>query len=239
MIPIGDTRSRFGSSWATAALLFLLGAGLIAEHALDPGSWRALAEAYTLNVDRLAAEPPQRLLVISLTYLFFQGGAGIWLEPIVNLIYLWVLGRKVEDVCGSGRFLALYALLGLGGAASVRLLERWVPAGDDRLVYGQAAIVAGLMGAYLALYQGERLRTWIPPLFLPSVPLGMHFLYWAGLEFVDLHPEALRPLRPARLISIEAGWPLIGAFAVGMLAAYLFARQEYLYYRSLRPRLSR
>lgn len=239
MIPIGDTRSRFGSSWATVALLLLLFLALIAEHTLDPGTWRALAEAYALNVERLASEPPHRLLLVSIAYLFFQGGAGVWLEPIVNLVYLWVLGRKVEDVCGSGRFLALYALLGLSGAASVRLLERWIPAGGDRLVYGQAAIVAGLMGTYLVLYQGQPLRTWIPPFFLPSVPVGLHLLYWAGLEFVDLHPEALRPFRPARLISIEANWPLIGAFAIGMLAAYLFVRQEYLYYRSLRPRLSR
>ncbi|MGC8875043.1 MAG: rhomboid family intramembrane serine protease [Chloroflexia bacterium] len=239
MIPIGDTRSRFGSPWATYTLVILLAVGLIVEHTLDPGSWRALAEVYALHLDRLAAEPPQRLLLISITYPLLQGGAGVWLEPVVNLLYLWVLGRKVEDVCGSGRFLGLYALLGLSGAAAVRLFQRWLPAGGERWIYGQAAIVAGLMGAYLVLYRGQPLRAWVPPLFLPAVPFGLHLLFWAGLEFVDLHPEALRPLRPAKLISIEHHWPLMAALVIGMVAGYLFVRQEYLYYRSLRPQVSR
>jgi|GEM_PF-2049477 len=239
MIPIGDTRSRFGSSWATHTLLALLFIGLILEHTIDPATWRALAEAYTLHLDRLASEPSHRLLLLSITHLFFQGGAGTWLAPVVNLLYFWALGRKVEDICGSGRFLGLYALLGLSGAAAVRLLERWISTGGERLVYGQAAIVAGLMGAYLALYQGQRLRAWVPPLFLPQVPLGLHFLYWAGLQFINLHPEALRPLRPARLISLEPNWPTLCAFFIGLVGGYLFARQEYLYYRSLRARVSR
>ena len=54
---------------------------------------------------------PDRLQISSLfTSMFLHGG---WLHLIGNMLYLWVFGRNIEDLLGSGRFLLFYILCGL------------------------------------------------------------------------------------------------------------------------------
>jgi membrane associated rhomboid family serine protease len=60
---------------------------------------------------------------------------------LFNMMALWVLGRDMELVLGRGRFLALYLISLLGGAAAVMLFY-----GPTDSVAGASGAVFGLMG---------------------------------------------------------------------------------------------
>jgi membrane associated rhomboid family serine protease len=65
---------------------------------------------------------------------------------LFNMMALWVLGRDLETVLGRGRFLAVYSVSLLGGAAAVMLF--YAP---DEQVAGASGAVFGLMGALVVV----------------------------------------------------------------------------------------
>jgi membrane associated rhomboid family serine protease len=70
---------------------------------------------------------------------------------VLNMLALWMLGRDVEMVLGRGRFLALYLVSMLGGAAAVMLFSA-----PEQPVAGASGAVFGLMGALVVVLR--RLR---------------------------------------------------------------------------------
>lgn len=91
------------------------------------------------------------LLVTPITYMFLHGG---WLHVIGNMLYLWIFGDNVEDRLGSARYLVFYLLCGTAAAAGQGLIA---PAP----MVGASGAVAGVLGAYLFLFPGSRVRTLI------------------------------------------------------------------------------
>lgn len=78
------------------------------------------------------------------TYMFLHAG---WAHLFVNMLFLWIFGDDVEHATGPARFLALYTLCGVAGAAAqVALGPRWAAP-----LVGASAAVAGVMGAYLMI----------------------------------------------------------------------------------------
>jgi membrane associated rhomboid family serine protease len=68
-----------------------------------------------------------------------------------NMMYLWTFGRRVEDACGSSRFLLFYLLSGvIANVGSVVV----TPKIDDIPSIGASGAIAGVMGAYLFLFPG-------------------------------------------------------------------------------------
>jgi membrane associated rhomboid family serine protease len=63
----------------------------------------------------------------------------------VNMFSLWMMGRSLEQVCGRGRYLALYFVSMLGASASVLLFAD--PGGYPGTA-GASGALFGLMGAY-------------------------------------------------------------------------------------------
>ena len=70
---------------------------------------------------------------------------------VLNMLALWMLGRDLEIVLGRGRFLALYLVSMLGGAAAVMLFSA-----PNQQVAGASGAVFGLMGALVVVLR--RLR---------------------------------------------------------------------------------
>ena len=60
---------------------------------------------------------------------------------LFNMMALWILGRDMEMALGRGRFLAVYLISLLGGAAAVMLFS-----GPNQAVAGASGAVFGLMG---------------------------------------------------------------------------------------------
>jgi membrane associated rhomboid family serine protease len=63
----------------------------------------------------------------------------------VNMFSLWMMGRSLEQVCGRGRYLALYFVSMLGASAAVLLFGN---PGEFPGTAGASGALFGLMGAY-------------------------------------------------------------------------------------------
>jgi len=100
-----------------------------------------------------------------------------------NMLPLWVFGRRVEDACGPWRFLAFYLLAG----TSANIFFTVVLSHSSLPGIGASGAIFGLMGAYLVLYPGGRIRTLV---FLPFVPVWPRIralwivLYFLGIQII-------------------------------------------------------
>ena len=70
------------------------------------------------------------------------------------MLFLWIFGDNVEDRFGSLRYLAFYLLCGVAAAAGQGLIA-------SAPMVGASGAVAGVLGAYLFLFPGARVRTLI------------------------------------------------------------------------------
>jgi len=99
------------------------------------------------------------------------------------MLPLWVFGRRVEDACGPWRFLAFYLLAG----TSANIFFTLVLSHSSIPGIGASGAIFGLMGAYLVLYPGGRIRTLV---FLPFVPVWPRIraiwivLYFLGIQII-------------------------------------------------------
>ncbi len=83
------------------------------------------------------------------TSMFMHG--DMW-HLIGNMIYLWAFGRRVEDACGSWRFLAYYLIAGMVASVGSEIFNT---AHTDIPSIGASGAIAGVMGAYLVLFPGS------------------------------------------------------------------------------------
>jgi membrane associated rhomboid family serine protease len=74
-----------------------------------------------------------------------------------NMIFLWAFGRRVEDACGSLRFLLFYLLAGMIANLGSAVLNPVDLAIDlDRPSVGASGAISGVMGAYLLLFPSAK-----------------------------------------------------------------------------------
>ncbi len=78
----------------------------------------------------------------AVTAMFLHGGP---LHLGINMYGLYLLGRFVEDLCGSFRFFIIYFLAGLAGAAATTFL------GQQALSVGASGAIMGLLGAMIVV----------------------------------------------------------------------------------------
>jgi membrane associated rhomboid family serine protease len=157
---------------------------------------------------RLFLIPNQFTPVALLTSQFVHAGA---LHLALNMLLLWTFGRSVERRLGP----VLFAVVYLGSGVFAGLLhvavaylfqaqaELAMPAG------GASGAVAGVMGAYAAIYPQRRTR-------LPLVPLRVSgltvILVWLGWEAA----QAVVALR--RGLELGVGhWAHVGGLVFGLL----------------------
>jgi membrane associated rhomboid family serine protease len=116
----------------------------------------------------------------NVTAMFLHGGL---FHLLGNMLALWVFGRRVEDACGPWRFLAFYLLAGTWAHVLFILVQS-----DSRIPgLGASGAIFGLMGAYLLLYPGGRIRTLV---FVSVIPLWPRIraiwivLYFVGIQII-------------------------------------------------------
>ncbi len=106
------------------------------------------------------------------TYMFLHGS---FLHILFNMLWLWWMGRPVEDQLGPRNFLVLYFGAGIGGAL-INTLFAGVFGGN--LTIGASGGVLGMMVCYAMLFP----RTPIMLIFFP--PIEARFVV-AGLIAID------------------------------------------------------
>ncbi len=142
----------------------------------------------------------------ALTSLFVTG--GFW-ELVVNMLFLWLFAKSLEDTLGAPRFLVLFLVAGIAAGAAQELVDPHtvVP------TVGIAGAVAGLIGAYAALYPRARILCWILiPFFVTFVEIPALILAAAWFALQALEAVGQPPLSG-----------LIAGFVVGLAAVIVLA----------------
>ncbi len=158
LFPVGDPEGvRYRSRpYATIAIIVLCVAAYIAE------MMASYPEGYIYIVQALGMSPkevrtPEHLgALTAITSMFLHGRDTIPMHLLGNMLYLWTFGRRVEDACGPFRFTLFYLMAGFcAGLLHLLLTE---PDATIPLI-GASGAVSGVMGAYLVLFPGARIRT--------------------------------------------------------------------------------
>jgi membrane associated rhomboid family serine protease len=99
----------------------------------------------------------------SISTVFLHGGL---FHLVSNMWVLWIFGRRVEDACGPWRFLCYYLVCGItADILTVAFLPNMEIPG-----IGASGAIYGVMGAYLLLYPGGRIRMFLLVGWVPLVP---------------------------------------------------------------------
>jgi membrane associated rhomboid family serine protease len=109
--------------------------------------------------------------------------ADMW-HLIGNMIYLWAFGRRVEDACGSWRFLAFYLIAGMIANIGSDLFNT---AHNDIPGIGASGAIAGVMGAYLVLFPGAMVTSFWGIGIILRVPV-VAVLKLVGVKWVQGAP---------------------------------------------------
>ncbi|MGE5775888.1 MAG: rhomboid family intramembrane serine protease, partial [Chloroflexota bacterium] len=154
-------------------------------------------------------------VISNITAMFLHGGL---LHLVGNMFPLWVFGRRVEDACGPWRFLAFYLLAGTWAHILFVLV---LPASAIPGL-GASGAIFGLMGAYLLLYPGGRIRTlfFTPFPVWPRIRAIWIVLYFLGIQIIP----AIQILRKGADYSTNH-WAHLGGFFSAVFI-FLFLRPE-------------
>ncbi|MBX7143458.1 MAG: rhomboid family intramembrane serine protease [Oligoflexia bacterium] len=140
---------------------------------------------------------------------------GSWMHIIGNMVYLGIFGDQIEDYLGHFKFLLFYLLCGIGAALA------HVYADPNSVIpsLGASGAIAGVLGAYLALYPRNRVRVMVGRdiIILPAiVVLG----FWIVLQVIGQAGAA------AGQASGVAYMAHIGGFVAGMALLLIFRRRR-------------
>ncbi|HEY9789467.1 MAG TPA: rhomboid family intramembrane serine protease [Candidatus Obscuribacterales bacterium] len=221
MIPLKDNLSCKVFPWVTIALLVLNFIGFGIE--LSMGSnlqpflmkWTVVPAQFThaLVTGDIAAVMFGLLTMVTASFL--HGG---WMHIIGNMIFLQAFARSVEARMGSLRF-AVFYLASCFAAWGLFLFSdptAMVPA------LGASGAIAGVMGAYFALYPKAEFKTIILIQGWPLwgiIPAWSFLTVWGGMQFVSGWGAIMDPSAADSV----AYWAHIGGFLFGLIAAGILA----------------
>lgn len=136
-----------------------------------------------------------------------------------NMLFLWVFGRRIEDACGAWRYLIFYLVCGL----SADLVSTMIRYEENIPGIGASGAVAGLLGAYMLLFPGGRIRTFLLVLVFPAFPRIRAFwflLYWFVIQIIPAYQVYISEAP----VSVNY-WAHLGGFLAGVFV-FLFLRPE-------------
>ena len=148
------------------------------------------------------------------TSIFLHAG---WVHFLGNMIFFWVFAPQIEDVMGPLSFLAFYLLGGVVAALTLVLVD---PTSTVPSLVASGAIAA-VMGAFLATYPSDRIRTafvlgWpVKVTFLPAVAM-------VGAWFIAQVFNRVGAFAPVQTDGSEMYLAYVGGFVYGTLACRLF-----------------
>ena len=131
----------------------------------------------------------------ALASLFVGGG---FVELVVDMLFLWLFAKTLEDTLGRPRFLALFALGGIAAAGGQALADPDLAAPT----VGVAGSIAALIGAYALLHPRAGILCWVLiPFFVTFVEIAA---LAAGVVFGLL---VARPLTHGRAPIVDRSQP--------------------------------
>jgi len=237
-LPLHDGRARGQRIPIVTLALIGVNTGIyVAQAVVWP---RQLGEAGIENVMYGLMLVPARVMngdassaLTMITSAFLHG--SLW-HLAGNMFFLLFFGRKVEDVLGRTKFLLLYFVCvfvsGIGSVVGEIALPLWKGTLPN---LGASGAIMGVVGAYLFLYSGEKIRTVILPgglpiPFFPRVSAGFFIGYLILSDVLNgLLTEQFQKL--GRDFSSVNSFAHLSGLVGGLIGIYLFLPREMLHYR--------
>ena len=163
------------------ALVFLLEISLVAAEGGGSGALAEFTDAWGLVPREFLRGTSQRgptgqiVWLTPIAAMFIHGGL---LHLAGNLLYLWIFGRRIEDLLGHGRFFLFYLVCGLAAAA----LQVASDPNSYAPIVGASGAISGLLGGYAISYPTGRLRLLWPPM---RVPAALFLLVWIVIQIAS------------------------------------------------------
>lgn len=152
--------------------------------------------------------------------MFFHAG---WAHLLGNMLFLWIFGTNVEDYFGRRTFLSLYFLGGFAAALTHTIIEIV----NSTVCYpipvvGASGAISAVLGAYLVLFPGTRVRVLIPVLrfFLhqTQVPALLMLGFWFILQLFS----GVAALGVETVGGGVAFFAHVGGFIFGLIFAFIY-----------------
>lgn len=160
---------------------------------------------------------------------------GSFLHLFGNMLYLVLFGPSVEEYLGPWRFLGFYWLAGVAavlahvgirsvtGAGLMCHLPPTLGVSGYIPLIGASGAIAGVLGAFLLLYPGAKVRAVLPIFrgFGPVITLASLYVlgYWFAIQllngFMSIGPSG------ARAGGGVAFWAHIGGFVAGLILVFI------------------
>ena len=221
MLPIGDdSEAGAGRPIVTWALVALNVAVFFLEVARPEGAlqafvtaWGVVPREYSVGRD-LAPLIPLPFWSTLLTSMFLHGG---WMHLGGNLLYLWIFGDNLEHRMGHARFLVFYLLCGLAAGGAHILFN----AGSTVPTVGASGAISGILGGYLLLFPGNRVRV-LTRGGVAAVPAYYVLGFWIFIQFINSMGSMANTSDTGG--SGVAYLAHVGGFVAGLALVKLFAR---------------
>jgi len=225
MIPIRDNIPSKTKPYVSWLLMFICGCIFILMKLLPDESQRQLTYLYGMVPIRYTNPNwaasfglPADGGLSFLTNLFLHAG---WVHIIINMCFMWVFSKNIEDKMGHIRFLAFYLLCGLFAT-----FMQWYFEPDLVIpVVGASGAIAGVLGAYFCVFPYARVVIWFPLFLLPiffELPAIAFLGFWVIIQIQNA--TSLLMFESASLDS--AWWAHLGGFMAGVFLHPLFIRNE-------------
>jgi len=139
-----------------------------------------------------------------------------WWHLAGNMLFLWVFGDNIEDICGHGLYLVFYIVTGIfaSGLFTAFAFGSAIPA------VGASGAISGVLGAYLVRFPHARIRAaiffgfFLRYTLVPAyVMIGLWFLFQLFYGLVGAATGI-------------AYWAHIGGFLAGAAFINGFARRQ-------------
>lgn len=124
------------------------------------------------------------------TYMFLHGN---FLHVFVNMYFLYVFGRNIEDKLGTLPFLSVYILTGVIAVIPEAVMNPMMTSP----VLGSSGAIYGIMGMYLVFFPFSKIKTFIFLIiyakikniyaaFIMLLFVFLHILLWAAEQYIDI-----------------------------------------------------
>lgn len=159
---------------------------IITREREDFGQWRQARQYFEqamagITVERYAFRTDNPSLLTAFTHQFLHGDTG---HIVGNMIFLVLIAPAVEGLLGTGLFLAIYLIGGLGAVGM-----HWLVVGGGSGLVGASGAISAAMGAFAVLLRWRR----IPFFYFVFVyfdiiraPALLAFPIWVANEVVQL-----------------------------------------------------
>ena len=214
MIPLSDGIPARRFPYVNVALILANFAVWIFYELPHLGSSVAHASLYPCTLDN-ACHGPLPWGVSWITAMFLHGS---WDHILGNMLFLAIFGKNVEDAFGRLGYLVFYFAGGFAAAMMQTAMTLLFGTASDAQIptLGASGAIAAVLGAYIVLYPGSRIRT-VVLWFLVDIPAWIYLGGWFLYQFFEGNYALLHPTDNGG--SGVAFFAHVGGFVFGVVVA--------------------